>query len=166
MPDHETHQSVAKPGAIGESDDRAEHRAVEGEHINCAETEYGAEREGIEGDADVVGEDLTGTDLAGFIQLFPPVRTMVDYDFTKVGADAGELGKIRIVTSTEEGDRAEQPEDTEGHGRIPPGPAKSARKLERKKIAHSSAALRVGAVNPAVGANHQAVQVVDETRIA
>ena len=50
--------------------------------------------------------------------------------------------------------------------RVAPGATKRLRQFASEETANSFTALRVGAIDAAVRANHQTVQIVDQTRIA
>ncbi len=78
MSHHECRQVVAKSGAISQRQNRAHHRAVESQNVERADAQERSQRERVESHANVVRENLARTDLVRFIQVFPPMRALVD----------------------------------------------------------------------------------------
>ena len=69
------------------------------------------------------------------------------------------------MARSNEGNRSEQPEDSKSHRGVAPRPPKRARKFIRKEVRDTPAALGIRAVDAAVRANDEAVEIVDEPRI-
>src|SRR5260370_34651138 len=88
---------VSEPGSINERYDRAKVRAVERHNVQSADAQHRSQGKRIEGDANVVGEDLTRSDLVRFVRRFPPMPMSLDVFRSPNGVDAGEFREIRIV---------------------------------------------------------------------
>src|SRR5205807_1454897 len=159
-------QIISKASSISQCEDRSEHCAIEGDHVESAEAEDRSQSKRIESHANVVREDLARAYLIRFVQIFPPMRAMVDYDFAKEGTNTGEFRKIRIVPRSEKSNRGEQPEDRECGRGIAPGAPKRPREIAREKVANALAAFRIRAINPSMSANHQAIQIINQSRVA
>src|SRR6266511_1885029 len=108
MADYEAKEIVSETGPIGESNDGAKHRAVERQNVKSPDAEHRPHGKRVEGDANVIGEDLGGSDLVGVVKAFPPVFSVINYRLTEKWTDSRELRKIRVVASAKKSDRAEQ----------------------------------------------------------
>src|SRR6185503_2973080 len=76
------------------------------------------------------------------------------------------LRNIRIVARAQETNQAEEEENGKCYGAVAPGTTKGLRKIMRKEFANPAAALRFGAIDTTMRANHQTVEVTDQSRVA
>ena len=80
--------------------------------------------------------------------------------------DSGKFREIRIVPRAEERYPGEQNENSKRRRGVSPGATKRAGKFAREEIANALSALRIRSVNAAMSADYQAVEVVNQARIA
>src|SRR5258708_2591578 len=150
-------QIVSEPRSINQRYDRAKVGPIERHYIQSADAQHRSQGKGVERYANVIGEDLTRSDLARFVSRFPPMPASLDVFRSPNRVDAGEFREIRIVARAKEGDSTEQKKDAGGCGGITPGASKGLRKIPGYKVTDPSAALRVSPVNTAMSANYQAI---------
>src|SRR6185295_6252066 len=77
-----------------------------------------------------------------------------------------ELGKLRIETSAYKTEDRENHEDREREKRVAPGASESLRQFVREECEDAFPAARLSAIDAAVRANDETVQVIDEARVA
>src|SRR5205807_9809740 len=85
---------------------------------------------------------------------------------THSGADVCQLREIRIAPRSEKTERSEKKKDQRSSRRVTPRAAEGPRKVARKEIPNAPPSLGVGAINAAMGANHQAMEHIDQPRVA
>src|SRR5882762_8613384 len=107
MAHYEGEEIVAKAGSISERDDRSKHRAVVGQEVQGADTEHRPQGKRIKRYPNIIGKDLRRADLAGVVEAFPPMDSIVDYRFAKERTDSRELREVRIAARPKKRDRAE-----------------------------------------------------------
>src|SRR6266404_5019391 len=157
---------VSEPGSINQRYDCSKVRAIKRHNIQGADAQHRSQGKCVEGNANVVGEDLTRSDLVRFVRRFPQMLMSLDVLRSPSRADAGEFREIRIVARAKESDGAKQKEDSESRGGITPGAPKRLWKIPGQEVADPSPALGVGPVNTAMSPNYQAIKIVNQTRIA
>ena len=163
---HKAKKIISETGPINERYDRSEVRAIECHNIQGADAQHRAEGKCIEGNANVIGEDLTRSDLVCFVRGFPPMPMSFDVLGSPKRIDAGEFREVRIVARAKKCDRAEQKENTKRGGCITPGASKGPGKIPGNELSEPSPTLRIGPVNTAMSANYQAIQIVNQTWVA
>jgi len=150
MADNKAKQKiVSETGSVNEGYDGAKVRAIECHDIQGAESQHRSQRKCIEGHANVIGKDLTGSYLARFVRRFPPMAMSFDIFRTPKRIDSGEFREIRIVPSAKESDRPEQKKNAESGGGITPGSSKRLWKIPGDEVSEPSPTLRVSPVNTA-----------------
>src|SRR5215831_10408834 len=91
---------------------------------------------------------------------------MIGDHFTKKRTNPSEFREVGVLARAKKSNGREQEEDTEGGRRVAEGATKRARKFAAEEIANPASALRISAIDPAVRANHQAIEIIDEPRVA
>jgi len=94
------------------------------------------------------------------------MRFGFDYGFAKRRIDADQFGELDVVTRRDKAKEAEDKKNEERNEGVAPGAAERLRQLVCEVVENLLAALRVGAIDATVGANDEAVEVVNQTRIA
>jgi len=166
MANHKAKKIISETGPINERYDRSEVRAIECHDIQGADAQHRAEGKCIEGNANVIGEDLTRSDLVRFVGRFPPMPMSFDVLSPPKRVDPGEFREIRVVARARESDCPEQKKDPESRGCVTPGASKRLREIPGNEVAEPPPALRVSPVNTAMSTNYQAIQIVNQTRVA
>src|SRR5207253_5371655 len=122
--DHECCQVVSKSGVISQRQNRAHHRAIESQNVKRADAKKRAQRKRIKRHANVVRENLARTDLICLVQIFPPMRALVDDSLAKARINSRELRKIRVAARAKKSNQTEQKKDAKGRRRVAPGAPK------------------------------------------
>src|SRR5205807_1698767 len=81
-------------------------------------------------------------------------------------ADGCQLREIRIAPRSKKTERSKKKKDQGSSRGVTPGAAERLRKVARKEIPNAPPALGVGAINATMGANHQAIEIIDQPRVA
>src|ERR1043165_4263652 len=157
---------MAKPGVVSQRQHRSDVGAVESKKQKRADSESCAECERVDRDANVVSHDHARAFLVSLVEAFPPGRFGFNVRLTKCRLHADKLRELRIVTSGDKTEDRKDREDREREKGIAPRAPERLRQLVSKKPADAFAALRVSTIDATMRADNEAVQIVDETRIA
>jgi glutamate formiminotransferase len=166
MGHHERHQIIPETGSISQRQHGRDIRAVISKIKKCSDSKRRAKCERVDRDHDVVGHDQAGALLVSFVELLPPMRFGFNYRFAKPRIDADYFGKLGIVTRRDKAKDGEDKKDEERRESVAPGPPKRLRQFASEVVEDLLAALRVGAIDAPVSANNEAIEIVNQTRIA
>src|SRR5438552_8089436 len=153
-------QVITEARAISEGKDSASVKPKVSGPKKRPDSEQRAERKFISRDANVMREDSGGLDLVGLVYFFPPANPGFD-SVAHSRADCGQLREIRIAPRSEKTERSEKKKYQRRGRRVTPGVTERPREVARKEIPNAPPALRVGAIDAAMGANHQAIEIID-----
>src|SRR6266496_1694755 len=163
--DDKSGEVITEACAIGEREDSACVKAKVGGPKKGPDTEQRSEREFIRRNANVVSENGGGLDLVGLVNLLPPTNPGFD-PVAHSRADGCQLREIRIAPRSEKTERSEKKKDHSRSRGVTPSATERLRKIARKEIPNAPPSLGVGAINTAMGANHQAIEIIDQPRVA
>ena len=156
---------IAEAGAIREREDSARVKTKVSGPEKGPDTEQRSERKFISRNANVVSENGGGLNLVGLVNLLPPTNPRFD-SVAHSRADGCQLREIRIAPRRKKTERSEKKKDQGSSRGVTPGAAERLRKVARKEIPNAPPALGVGTINAAMGANHQAIEIIDQPRVA
>src|SRR6266542_1009377 len=161
MTDHEGEQFGAITGPVSEGQHRRINSSVKAQGVQGADAKQSPKRKRVDRYPNIVSHDPAGTDLVGFVQIFPPVNLIFYVKFSERRWHSYQGGELGIIFSSQKSDHGKQRKNDEGNCCVAPGAAKRLRKVTRKKLLDARAALRVGLINAAMRANDEAIEIID-----